>query len=51
MTDGNDIQARMLGLNDLDRAALRIAWIEAFGRTPPHHISMMFMRKALIWDA
>lgn len=35
----------------MDRAALRVAWAEAFGDAPPHFLSMIFMRKALIWDA
>lgn len=51
MTGDNDIQERMAALDDLDRSGLRIAWVKAFGKAPPHHISMMFMRKALIWDA
>ena len=50
MNVGNKIQARMTALSDLDRSGLRIAWIDAFGKAPPHHMSMMFMRKALIWD-
>lgn len=44
------IQARVLELNGLDRIGLRIAWNDAFGVPSPRHISMMFMRKALIWD-
>ena len=35
----------------MDRAALRVAWAGAFGEAPPHFLSMIFMRKALIWDA
>jgi hypothetical protein len=35
----------------LDRSALRVAWRGAFGEAPPHFLSMIFMRKALIWDA
>lgn len=50
MTGDNDIHARMSALSDLDRSGLRVAWIAAFGKAPPHHISMMLMRKALIWD-
>ncbi len=50
MAAGENIQARMLELNDLDRIGLRIAWNDAFGMVPPRHISMMFMRKALIWN-
>ena len=50
MYSDNKIQARMSALNDLDRSGLRVAWIDAFGKAPPHHMSMMFMRKALIWD-
>lgn len=50
MAGDENIRARMLELNDLDRIGLRIAWNDAFGMVPPRHISMMFMRKALIWD-
>lgn len=35
----------------MDRCALRVAWAEAFGEAPPHFLSMIFMRKALIWEA
>lgn len=35
----------------MDRAALRVAWAEAFGDAPPHFLSMIFMRRALIWHA
>lgn len=28
-----------------------MAWAEAFGDAPPHFLSMIFMRKALIWHA
>jgi len=51
MIDDNDIHAQMSELSNLDRPDLRVAWVKAFGKAPPHHISMMFMRKALIWDA
>jgi hypothetical protein len=51
MPGDENIQVRMLELNDLDRPDLRVAWVKAFGMAPPHHISMMFMRKSLIWDA
>lgn len=51
MVGDENIQARALELNDLDRIGLRIAWNDAFGVPLPRHISMMFMRKALIWDA
>lgn len=51
MAGDNDIQARMSELSNLDRSDLRVAWVKAFGMAPPHHISMMFMRKSLIWDA
>ena len=50
MPGDENIQVRMLELNDLDRIGLRIAWNDAFGMAPPRHISMMFMRKSLIWD-
>ena len=42
-------QSRWADLGDMDRSALRVAWIKAFGNAPPHFLSMIFMRKALIW--
>ena len=50
MTDKDKIAARMSELNELDRSGLRVAWQRAFDNTPPHFLSMLFMRKALIWD-
>lgn len=38
-------------LDAMDRATLRVAWVQAFGEAPPHFLSMIFMRKALLWDA
>jgi hypothetical protein len=49
MVDNADIAARWEELGQMDRAALRVAWAEAFGDAPPHFLSMIFMRKALIW--
>jgi hypothetical protein len=49
MADNADIVARWEDLGQMDRAALRVAWVEAFGDAPPHFLSMIFMRKALIW--
>lgn len=51
MAADGDIQLRWVELGQLDRAALRVAWTEAFGNAPPHFLSMIFMRKALIWHA
>ncbi len=51
MADNADIAARWDALGHMDRAALRVAWAEAYGDAPPHFLSMIFMRKALIWDA
>jgi len=45
------IASRWAELADMDRAALRVAWAGAFGEAPPHFLSMIFMRKALIWHA
>lgn len=45
------ITSRSAELSELDRSGLRVAWVEAFGEAPPHFLSMIFMRKALIWDA
>mgnify|MGYP001826742546 CR=1 FL=1 len=50
MTDSRDIAARWAELGQMDRATLRVAWAEAFGDAPPNFLSMIFMRKALIWD-
>lgn len=51
MTDGDNIASRMSELTELDRSGLRVAWRRAFDNAPPHFLSMLFMRKALIWDA
>ena len=45
------IMSRWAELEDMDRSALRVAWGAAFGEAPPHFLSMVFMRKALIWEA
>ena len=50
MIDGDEVSARMDELDELDRPGLRVAWRQAFGNAPPHFLSMLFMRKALIWD-
>ncbi len=44
------INSRWDALGQMDRAALRVGWAEAFGDAPPHFLSMIFMRKALIWQ-
>lgn len=51
MADNGDIKLRWEVLGQMDRAALRVAWAAAFGDAPPHFLSMIFMRKALIWHA
>ena len=51
MTNDDPILTRWAELNALDRSALRVAWIKTFNNAPPHFLSMMFMRKALIWQA
>jgi hypothetical protein len=51
MTDKDEIASRMSELKELDRSGLRVAWQKAFDAAPPHFLSMLFMRKALIWDA
>lgn len=45
-----NIPDRVLELENLDRANLRIAWIDLFAKAPPHHLSMMFMRKVIIHE-
>lgn len=49
MAHVGDINQRWDALGQMDRSALRAAWAEAFGDAPPHFLSMIFMRKALIW--
>lgn len=51
MADEGDIKKRWEALGQMDRATLRVAWAKAFGDAPPHFLSMIFMRKALIWHA
>ena len=46
----NDLDRIVSELDDLDRSALRVAWVKTFKKPPPHFLSMLFMRKALIWD-
>ena len=50
MKDIDKIMTRMSDLAELDRSGLRVAWQHAFGNSPPHFLSMLFIRKALIWD-
>ncbi|WP_411892449.1 DUF2924 domain-containing protein [Yoonia sp. SDW83-1] len=38
-------------LSVLDRVALRKEWLEIFGAPPAQFLSLIFMRKALIWQA
>jgi len=45
------IAQRWEALEAMDRSALRVHWADAFGAAPPHFLSMIFMRKALIWHA
>ena len=45
-----DVQARMSELENLDRSGLRVAWVDLFETAPPHHLSMTFMRKAIIHE-
>ena len=47
----HNLSIRWEELGKLDRPALRVAWAKAFGEAPPHFLSMIFMRKALIWNA
>ncbi len=49
MAIADDVRARWTELGSMNRCALRLAWREAFHNPPPHFLSMIFMRKALIW--
>jgi hypothetical protein len=51
MTSADKITARMSEFGELDRSGLRVAWTKTFKKSPPHFLSMMFMRKALIREA
>ncbi|MBS9718507.1 DUF2924 domain-containing protein [Pseudohalocynthiibacter aestuariivivens] len=51
MTEVDGISGRWAELGQMDRAALRVAWAEAFKDAPPHFLSMIFMCKTLIWHA
>ncbi|MGJ8557099.1 MAG: DUF2924 domain-containing protein [Sulfitobacter geojensis] len=51
MATDAEIEIRWAELGEMDRSALRVAWAEAFGDAPPHFLSMIFIRKALLWDA
>ncbi len=51
MASEEPIAARWAELGRMDRAALRVAWSQDFGEPPPNFLSMMFLRKALIWHA
>lgn len=44
------LSTRAKELEQSDRSSLRVNWIKAFGKAPPHFLSMRYMRKALIWD-
>lgn len=50
MSGGLDIRARMSELGDLERSSLRVAWTKLFETAPPGHLSMTFMRKAIIHE-
>lgn len=50
MTDNEVFTTRWEELDQVDRAAFFIAWEEAFGGAPPHILSMILMRKVLIWE-
>src|SRR5680860_176628 len=50
MTTDAVIAARWGEFEGMDRSALRVAWSIAFEEAPPHFLSMIFMRKALIWE-
>ena len=51
MTIITAIEARWAELEAMNRSELRVSWTKAFDTAPPHFLSMLFMRKALIWIA
>lgn len=50
MTADLDVAARLVELEQLDRASLCKAWKRKFGKAPPHYTSMGFMRKVFLWE-
>ena len=49
-SDAFDAQGRMSELEGLDRSGLRGTWIKMFEVAAPRHLSMTFMRKAIIYE-
>lgn len=47
----HDLTQQIAQFNDMGRAELRVAWVNAFGDAPPTFLSMGFMRKALVWQS
>ena len=41
---------RIEEVEGLDRACCLDRWRDAFGRPPPKHLSLAFLRRVLIWD-
>ncbi len=41
----------ILEINGLDRPGCLAHWRKAFGRPPPKHLSLPFMKRVLIWEA
>lgn len=50
MSTGLNADVRMSERDKIDRSDIRVAWNKVFGVAPPHHLSMIFMRKAIIYE-
>lgn len=45
------LAAQIADIDKLDRSECLDQWRQAFGRPPPKHLSMPFMKRVLIWEA
>ena len=46
----HDLLAHVAEIEGLDRPACLDRWHKVFGRPPPKHLSMPFMKRVLIWE-
>lgn len=44
------LKRAILTIDQLDRGRCLDRWREAFDRPPPKHLSLLFMKRVLIWD-
>lgn len=51
MRPSADLMAVLDEIERLGRTECMMRWKEVFGRQPPKHMSIQFMRRALVWQA